>query len=609
MRLRARRVALGLAARHSIHLRTGRAKYRQNNGQSMHKFRSMINEHTHIIVVISLLTLVMTFPTIFYVFRTDISWLPTGTSLDALIHQWDVWYWGKLLAGLAERSYTDVIFFPRGISLVHHPFASQPANTLQAILRQFMPFTNAFNITFLLVIVSNALAGYVYALWLFKDKWIALVSGVVFAFCPHVIGNPNQLHDATLATIALAVYFFHRGIVNQSSMLIIAAGLLAGLTSTISLYNFSCLVIILAAICFALAIRRRRDQRYWRDVALLALITAASSIWTIYPIVTDTQSLDAALGFHANEQKNDLVSSFVNHSNPLIGPPLNALLSTPDDAKLSMTSYIGFVPLTLSCIGLYCEATRRLARPWLILACVFFVLRLGSTLNVNGVAYPSILLPKYYLDEAFPFVFKAFNATRRFNIGFFLPFCLLAGYGVVALRVMRPSAARPWVILLVVVFIALEYYVPVVERVFQIDEYAYIDWLNQENADEIRVINVPMGRTNSKRYMLDQALSGFSQVEGAISRTPASAYDYIRANPILESWWSKAPLSCDVNTRDVYLSALGRLESDGFSHVVFHQEARYRDLIADGLAKAQPSYRDDYVWIYRLDDLRDSCAA
>lgn len=575
----------------------------------MKKLRGVIREHIHFIVVVSLLTLVMTFPTIIYVFRTDIWWLPTGTSLDALIHQWDVWYWEKILSGLAERRHTDVIFFPRGISLVHHPFASQPANTLQAMLRQIMPFTNAFNIAFLLVIVSNAFAGYLYALWLFKDKWIALVSSVVFAFCPHVVGNPNQLHDATIATIALAAYFFHRGIVDKSSRRIIAAGLLAGLTSTISLYNFSCLMIIVASIAFALAMRRWREHRYWRDVSLLALITAASSIWTIYPYIADTQTFDAALDFHGNEQKNDLVSSFVNHTNPLIGPPLNALLATPADAKLSMSSYIGFVPLALICIGLNCKETRRLMLPWLILACAFFALRLGSTLNVNGVDYPNILLPKYYMNEVSPYIFKAFNATRRFNIGFFLPYCLLAGYGVVALRFMRPSAARPWVILLAVGFIALEYHVPVVERVFQIEEYAYIDWLNQENADEIRVINVPMGRTNSKRYMLDQAVSGFSQVEGAISRTPGSAYDYIHANSILDSWWSKAPLSCDVNTREVYLSALGRLESDGFSHVVFHQKARYRDLLVDGLANAQPSYRDDYVWIYRLDDLRDSCAA
>ena len=165
------------------------------------------------------------------------------------------------------------------------------------------------------------------------------------------------------------------------------------------------------------------------------------------------------------------------------------------------------------------------------------------------------------------------------------------------------------IILLLVGLIAVEYYTPIVDRVYNRKEYEYIEWLNGESADEIRLINVPMGRTNAKRYALHQAFNGFPHAIGSISREPKSAYDYIRANPLLDSWWSKAPLSCGVATRDLYLTALGRLESDGFSHVVFHQEARYRDLIVDGLANAQPSYRDDYVWIYRLEDLRDSCPA
>lgn len=573
----------------------------------MNKLRSIIHEHSHFIAVVSLLTLVMTFPTILYVFRTDILWLPIGDSADA--NHWDIWYWERVLRGEADRSFTDVIFYPEGVSLVQHPFLQQPAMMLRIFLQQFMPFTNAFNIVYLLVIFSNAVAAYLYALWLFKDKWIALVCAVVFGFSPHATNNPNQLHDATMASIALAVYFFHRGIVEKKSLLVVVAGLMVGLTSTVSPYSFACLMLMLAAVVLAFAVRWWRDPRFWRDIGLLALFTIISSAPNIYPMMTDSEGFERALEFHASEQKRDLISAFVNHENPLFGPPLNALLATPPGAKISHSSYIGMIPLALICIGLYSKSTRRSMLPWLILAAGFFVLRLGSTLSINGVVYPDILLPKHYLNEIFPSVFKAFNATKRFNIGFFLPFSLLAGYGVIAMRAMRPSAARPLLILLLVGLIAFEYYTPVVDRVYNQKEYAYIDWLNRESADEIRLINLPMGRTNAKRYALHQAFNGFPHAIGSMSREPESAYDYIRANPILDSWRSKAPLSCDVSTRDVYLSALGRLESDGFSHVVFHQEARYRDLIVDGLANAQPSYRDDYVWIYRLDDLRESCAA
>lgn len=573
----------------------------------MHRLRRMFREHLHFIVVITLLTLVMTFPTVLYLFRTDIMWLPIGSANDA--NHWDIWYWERMLGGLEVRSYTNVIFYPEGISLVHHPFLQQPVMLLRIMLQQFMPLTNAFNIVFLLVIFSNALAAYLYALWLFKDKWAALVSAVVFGFSPHATNNPDQLHDATMASIALAVYFFHRGIVEKKSLLVIAAGLMVGLTSTVSPYSFACLALTLAACVFAFALRRWRDLRFWRDIGLLALFTVMSSASNIYPMMADSKGLEDALEFHASEQKHDLVSAFVNHENPLFGPPLNALLDTPTGAKISFSSYIGIVPLALVCIGLFSGSTRRAMLPWLILAAGFFILRLGSTLSINGVVYPDILLPKHYLNEIFPSVFKAFVATKRFNIGFFLPFSLLAGYGVIALRARRPLAARPLIILLLVGLITVEYYTPIVDRVYNRQEYEYIDWLNGENADEIRLINVPMGRTNAKRYALHQAFNGFPHAAGSISREPKSAYDYVRANPILDSWWTRAPILCDVDTRDLYLTALGQLESDGFSHVVFHQEARYRDLLIDSFKNAQPSYRDDYVWIYRLEDLRDSCPA
>ena len=573
----------------------------------MRKLRSTIREHFHFIVATTLLTLVMSWPTILYVFRADILWLPIGPGNDA--NHWDIWYWERIMNGLAERDYTNVMYYPEGISLVHHPFLQQPAMVLRIVMQQFMPFSNAFNIVFLLVIFSNALAAYLYALWLLKDKWAALISAVVFGFSPHATNNPDQLHDATMASVALAVYFFHRGIVEKKSLLVVAAGLIVGLTSTVPPYSFACLMMTLAAVVIVFAVRRWRDLRFWRDIGLLALFTVMSSASSIYPMMADSEGLEEALEFHAREQTYDLVSAFVNHENPLFGPPLNALLDTPADAKISFSSYIGMVPLALVCIGLFSRSTRWAMLPWLILAAGFFVLRLGSTLGINGVVYPDILLPKYYLNEIFPSVFKAFSATKRFNIGFFLPFCILAGYGIVALRAMRPQAARPLIILLLVGLITIEYYTPIIDRVYNMKEYEYINWLNRESADEIRLVNVPMERTNAKRYNLHQVFNGFPHATGSISREPDSAFDYIGANPLLDSWWSKAPLSCGVATRDLYLTALGRLESDGFSHVVFHQEARYRDLIVDGLANAQPSYRDDYVWIYRLEDLRDRCPA
>ena len=64
-----------------------------------------------------------------------------------------------------------------------------------------------------------------------------------------------------------------------------------------------------------------------------------------------------------------------------------------------------------------------------------------------------------------------------------------------------------------------------------------------------------------------------------------------------------------IGKRDCYLSALERLEENGSSHVVPHQQACSRDLPVDGFASAQPSYRGDVLRIYRLEELRNGCRA
>ncbi len=577
----------------------------------MRGLRAHINEHRHFLIVVALLTLLMTFPTIVYLFRTDGIYLPSSGSYDMFIHLWDVWYWKQILTGAADRAYTTIMFYPEGVSLTHHPFASMPANTLQIGLQAFMPAANAFNLTYLLVVLSNAAAAYVYALWLFKDKWIALFAAVVFGFSPHILGQPFSLHDITLASVALSFYCLHRGLAEKRPLLVVASGLLAGLTSTITLYSFSCLMISLAACALAFGLRQWRERRFWRDLALLALSVGFSSVWIVYPMMADGQSLESALEWHGGESGNDLMSAFVNHNNPFFGaildPALESLRQPEDVFPRSKTSYVGFTPLVLLCLGLYDRDTRRRMLPWLALGAFFFVLRLGSTLVINGTVYPNIPLPKATLNDIFPAVFKAFSGASRFQVGLLLPLGALAGYGLLALRARQGTFAFSRLVLILIVILALEYYVPVVERSFSLDRFAYMDWLEREDQDEIRLIHLPMGRTNSKQYMLFQSLSGYPHAEGAISRTPDAAFDYIRANPVMNRWNDLRPTNCVIDDRDDYLAAAAQLSADGFSHVVHHRDGYFWERYIESFRYVDPAYSDDYVDIYRLEDFLDSC--
>ena len=117
-----------------------------------------------------------------------------------------------------------------------------------------------------------------------------------------------------------------------------------------------------------------------------------------------------------------------------------------------------------------------------------------------------------------------------------------------------------------------------------------------------------MGRKQSKIYNLYQSLSGYPHAEGAVARTPKSAFDYIRANVLLNTWHQqRRPISCELVERPTYTTGLAQLEADGFTHVVFHQELAHAEAIKASFRQAVPSYADEYVWIFRLDDLRDAC--
>ena len=561
-------------------------------------------------IVTTVLLLVMTYPTVEHIFRTDEFWLPTGNSTDVFVHIWDIWYGNQILNGQADRSYTDLLFYPEGVSLVHHPFSGLPVIiSVQLALQSLLPISNAFTLTFLLVVYANALATYLYCLWLFKNKWIALFGAVALGFSPHVMGLSYSLHDGFLATFVLAIYCFHRGMKERHMTLVFAAGIFAGLTATVTLYSFVCLMISLAAGVCAFAVEKWRERDYWRNIGILSVAIAISSIWTVYPMMAGSQSLEAALEWHGGETTNDLISSFVNHNNPILGPLLESVLMTPANAKISVTSYLGYVPLLLVSAGLMHKATNRNMLPWLLLFIGFFVLRLGSFLYVNGIEYSDVWLPKYYLNEILPFAFKPFTATSRFQIGALLPFTMLACYGLAAVGSANLTARRSWFIVLLIGLMAVEFYVPVRERVFYDDQFAYNDWLAEEDT-EIRLINLPMGRKQSKLYSLYQSINGYPQVEGAISRTPDEAFNYIRSNSILSAWFKSEPVSCLAETKADYLFALDRLEADGFTHVVFHRHVgnnESRAAVGASLAKAVPAYEDNVVSIYRMHDLRQSC--
>lgn len=570
----------------------------------------VFRNHLHFIVIVGFLIVAMTWPTVIYVFDTNVFWLPMDSG-DVWIEFWNAWYGKLILAGEAEFYFTDLLFYPNGVSLAYQNY-----NVLHMFvfsgLQAVMPASNTFNLSYLLIIFSTALSAYVYLYYLLKDKWSSLFGAVIFGFSGYIVGRFPHPGIAFPATLPLTLYFFHRAILEKRRLFIGISSILTGLTAFIGLYMFACLLMTLGAYICYFARERWRDRGFWLQVIALCSIVGAVSLVRVAPMRADSQAFEAILDKSGGlEQETDLLQYFVNYANPFWNRLITNRVTTH---FLSFAApgrwngaYLGYAPLLLIGLGLWRRHYRRRMLPWLMLIAPFLLLRLGSMLTINGLQ-TGILLPKHYLNEIFPELFKAFYSPDHFQIGVLLPLAVLSCYGLLTALKAIPTRRASLFALLCIALLAAEYYrSPEPPRIVTDEETAFLGWLAIEEGEK-RLINLPMNRGNSKQYLLYQTLSGYPQVEGLTTRTPPAAYAYINDNLLLAAWNGNTDIQCSLENRETYLSALNRLLDDGFSHIVLHQtQLAETSKIPDSFLNVPPSYEDEFAAIYRLEDLRGGC--
>ena len=573
----------------------------------MPKTLDALRKHLHVFVILAILIAVMTFPTIEYVFNTEVFWLPTGNHPDTWHKFWDAWYGKRILAGQADFYYTDLLFYPQGASLVYHNF-SIPHMVAFGGLQALMPASNAYSLTFLLIIAAVTCSAYVYMLYLFKDKWIALLGAVIIGLSPHVVGYPEHPEYRFIATVPLALYFLHRGLAERRKKLVFYAAALTGLTAYVGMHVSVCLVVLLCMYWLYFLASSWRETSYWIAVGLFLATAALISAPRVVPMLENAQALGEALGSEG-EINNDLLEYFVNPRHPLTKLLLPHQSFDWGFGELSTrySSYLGYTVLFLAGIGLVNKSDRRLMLPWLAMALPFLLLRLGSVLTIDGVSYSQVLLPKHYLDELVPAITEGFRRAEGFHLGTLVPLAVLACLGASALLQRVRSVRRPLIILVVVGAVCFEYYQPVRPGVVRKEELAFLDWLEDEGV-EVRLVNLPMNIWSSKYlYSFHQTQKGYPHADGAIARSRSDDLAYIKGNHLLSEWKVGRAATCTWQTRDQYLPALEQLAADGFTHVVLHKNFGIDRNTTIGFVGVEASYADDFVSIYRVNDLRRSC--
>ena len=555
--------------------------------------RCAIREHFPFLLIIPALIVFMTWPTFYYVFESETFWLPAGAE-DIWFELWEGWYGSQIIQGKADLFYTDLLFYPQGASLAFHQY-TVPHMFAYVFLRTLLPISNAYNLAFLLTLFANALATYVCAKYFIKDKWICLFAAAIVGISV-ALRYKSDAQFWTYYTIPLSIYFLHRAIVEGRRRYAVFCGLSVGLTVYIGFYVLVCLALSVAIYGLYLAWSRWRDRRFWLLAILAAFACALISGPRLAQMLSDGEQVEAVLAYRTNWQNRSKdVLDFIRH------PAL-----TRDVLEVG---YLGFVPAILVGVGLARRTYRRRTLIWLLMLLVFLVLRAGTFLTVAGVEFPDILLPKHYLNDLFPQIFRGFTGNHHWVLGALLPLGILSCYGMLTLVGAMPATRRKAVALALLALLSLEYYYgPFNGFTVERSRVAFLDWLETEDDDEIRLINLPMNTVVARRfYNFVQMLSGYPQVEGALNRVLPDAYTYINGNQLLRTWKRGDGVHCLPSNRDAFESALNQLLEDGFTHVIMHDGMYATRWEPHSFAGMPAAYADEYASVYRLADLRGSC--
>ena len=553
---------------------------------------SAIRRHFHFWLLIPVLIVIMTWPVFRYVVDGDTFWIPSRGQ-DVWYELWEGWYGGQILRGKADLFYTDLLFYPQGVSLLYHQH-TVPHMLLYQVLRVLLPISSAYNLAFLLTLLANAFSAYICAHLFTKDKWISLFAAALIGICV-TLRFKTDAQFWSYYTIPLSIYFLHRAVSERKPLFALCCGASVGLTVYIGFYVLVCLFLTVGIYGLRLAWLYWRRLEFWSLALLAAAVSLAIGMPRLAPMLADSDQVVTVLEFRSywDEASNDLLDFFAH----------------PDLTGASeRQAYLGVVPLLLACVALARYERRGRLLHWLLTLLVFIVLRLGTFLTVNGVEYHDILLPKYYLNYWFPELFRGFAGGHHWVLGALLPLAMLSCRGLLILLGSVSARRKAAAVLVLIALTAVEHYqTPLTNRTVSDESVAFLEWLKTEDEDEIRLIHVPMNTTFMRRYYLFlQMLSGYPQVEGSVNRLLPQAYDYIYGNDILSVWKAGRAAHCLPANQAAFESALDQLLTDGFTHVVYHRGGAHR-LERHSFASARASYGDDFTAIYRLADLRQSC--
>jgi hypothetical protein len=513
---------------------------------------------------------------------------------------WSNWWIRQALASGQNPYVTDYLLYPMGFDVVTFGFSPFLA-LLWIPLSWFLPALAAFNLVFLVTIVLTCLAMDQLVRYLTGNAWAALVAGITFGFALSLVAERLlHLSKSALFWIPWALLVLTR-LVREAR--IRDAFLLAAIIGLafLTLPQVGILVVMSCGIYFAglMLVERKR----WHKLAVRRLLLASLlSLLVLTPVLGYAwRSLrqpggEYLLEWGAEQTQTDLLAYVVPpQQHPLFGSFPTVIDGQRFVLEERYWVYLGLVPLLLT---LYAAVSRpREALPWLLTGSVFFILALGPYLRFNGEVYPAIRLP-YSLA---PGLFSAagFNTPNRFNMGMMAAVSVLVG---LACAYLYARFEKSWLLGIAALLILGEYLVAPLPTVLPPPYSAFYDQMATDGED-YAIVDLPLTRPDGEVHRYYQTIHQKPIVGGWVKRVPASAFDFVSANPLLAPWTANDQ-SATVGSLD---SALAHLSEANVRYMVIHknQLTDAPESMRVLLGTLRPVYLDSSILVLPVESTSD----
>lgn len=562
-----------------------------------------------VILLYLVATAIMTYP---LAFRLDGEWLalwgiPANWDQDSQMKVWDIWWWVNRALDGDPLFYTRDLFYPVGVDLSYHSI-SWTVVLLSGFMTTIMDEAVAYNVTILIAVFTTGYAAYLMIYPLVKHQAAAWLGGLIYTFAPyhiaHSVSHPDLVH---LASIPLAVLLITYALTRGKEWAGLAAGFMVGIAAFTSLYImiFALLTMVMILPWLIFDKERWREKRLWSVILVFCISSGLMLAIRLAPIFNNPDTLGEVIEtkYTAASDQTDLMAYLIpSPFNPIFKPIVQGIT-----ARFRMNAkwpaYLGLIPLILTGVALTWRRRRRQVLPWFIAGLVFVLLSLGPILRFNGQLYDSIRLPAAALSWFLPI--RAVGRPDFFVIGVLLPLAVCAAYGLdrILLTLDDHRLGKIGLSLMCTGLLLLEFWngsYPLARS----EVNPYFRELAAEQGD-FALIQLPMGREISKRYLYQQTVHQRPIVEGLAARTPEEAYRYIENNYLLDKWRGRDELKCTSETTKAIRRSLDQLVADGFRYVIVNHQGDVPDVYAAYLP-VDPVYQDGEMSVYALADVHSN---